>query len=54
MQGSVIFQNVCHEEAPRRCRGLLTIADLAQHGHDLADDEREGNEDGRITMPGSA
>ena len=39
-------QKVCDAVRAERRRGLLLLgADLAQHGHDLAHDERERDED---------
>ena len=49
----MIRQNVCQGLAPERLGGLLGVgADLAQHGHRLADDERQRDEDRREHHPG--
>ena len=48
MAGSVTRQKVRQSRRAQRVGGLLLVgADLAQHRHDLADDERQRHEDGR-------
>ncbi len=55
MPGSVIRRNVCHGVGPEAARGLLlVVADLLEHGHDLADDQRQRDEAVAMIMPGVA
>ena len=45
MLGRVIRRNVCHALAPEAARGLLlVVADLVEHRHHLADDQRQRHE----------